>query len=118
MSIANGKILNGYIADERDLQRNIASAVASLTNSTALLVMMAPWTFDHVASAGGVVTGDDLVASVAKFQEQLTLLRAQVTLLEAIEKLGDADPAIVAEGRAVLDDLNTGKPDFATRYTA
>lgn len=105
--------------DAAQVKRETANALSVLNAQVAHMVWMAPWLVDQANDPlSNLVSPEYLSLITTEYQTQLNYLRTEILpKMEAIEKLGSADPLIVAEGRAVLDVLNASTNDiYTTRY--
>jgi hypothetical protein len=112
-TITQQKVLTGLLEDEKQIQRQVSSAVSQLKVQTDLMAHIAAYLFTNPE---GLVDSEYLVKVTAAFQEQLVPLLTEVLpKLQAIEACGNE-----ADGAANLDTLITTyglTPEtFSTRY--
>lgn len=116
--IYKSTILTGISDEAKRANQVIANSISQIHAQVNLFAEMIPYLVDQTQIPDSGITTQFLTAAATRLQQHKAARAAYLPLLDAIEQLFSADPAVQATGRATLDAFNVGKPSFDNRYTA
>ena len=115
MNILENRIITGLLQDDKELTRTLSAAVAQLTTQVNLMAEMFPYMMLDSLEADSFIPVEYLVEGTDKFQEQLTLLREQMLVMDQIENLRSSDETEQLAAIQYFAARNSGKT-FTDRY--
>lgn len=91
MTITQQKVMNGLLAEEDQVNRQVANAISQLQSQTDLMLQISAFLFTDVNAATPIIDQEHIDSVTAKFQSQLVpLLTDILPKLQAIEACGNA----------------------------
>jgi len=116
MTILEDRIKFGLLQDDKELTRGLANAVSQLTTQVNLMSEMFPYMMSIATQPGSFIPVEYLDEGTIKFQEQLTLLREQLLVMDQLENLRSDVGGEQAAAISFFTSANVNKPPFTDRY--